>query len=118
MSSNSARPEDEGLSMLKKMKTEVQNKQRYGAVKGTTKGSKLSQYVPVVVKDALGGTSRKQWVDITLFVGGIYVMYKFGQTLSDQIDNLMPNEEQMQKMIQEMQSQQMQMGQGGPPPMM
>ena len=41
-------------------------------------------------------------MDITLFVGGIYCMYKFGGVVSEQIDQVMPNEEMMQKMMQEM----------------
>ena len=97
---------DDGLSTLKKMKTEVQRQQKAITPGTTKKGSKLSQYIPAVVKESLGGVSRKQWIDVTLFVGGIYCMYKFGQVASDSIDNFMPNEEQMQKMMQEMQVQQ------------
>ena len=58
--------------------------------------------IPSIVKDTVGNVSKKQWLDIGLFVGGIYCMYKFGGVVSEQIDNFMPNEEQMQQMMQEM----------------
>ena len=41
------------------------------------------------------------------------MLYKFGSTMSDTVDQIMPNEEQMQQMMTEMQG-----GMGGPPPSM
>ena len=64
----------------------------------------LSKIIPGFLKESVGSVSRKQWVDITLFCGGLYCIYRFGGKLSTQIDNLMPNEEAMQRMIQEMQN--------------
>ena len=87
--SDSTNNTDEGLSMLKKMKTEVQNKQRESA----KKTSKLSLYVPKSIKDTFGNITTKQMVDVTLFVGGIFCMYKFGSSISEKLDNFMPNEE-------------------------
>ena len=92
--------QDEGLNMLRKMKTEVQNKQRPTA-QGAKATSKISNFIPKAVKDTLGGVSGKQWVDLTLFIGGIYCMYHFGSAISDQIDNMMPNEEAMVRMMNE-----------------
>ena len=46
----------------------------------------------------------KQWVDITLFIGTVYVMYKYGTEISEEVDKMMPNEEQMIKLMEEMQN--------------
>ena len=53
-------------------------------------------------------------MDIGIFAGGVYVMYKFGPQLSETIDSYMPTEEGIQKAMQEMQGQ---MGGGMPPQM-
>ena len=90
---------DNGENTLRKMKTEQQMRSK--SVSSGKKSSKLSSYIPQFVKDSVSNVSvsRKQMVDATLFVGGIYCMYKFGSTLSDKIDSFMPNEEQMLKMM-------------------
>ena len=103
--------DDQGLSALKRMRTEMQTKTT--SATSTKKTSKLSAFIPQYLKDQVGGVSRKQWIDVTLFVGCVAVMYRFGSTVSDQIDSYMPNEEQMQKMMQDMQMQAQQGGMGG-----
>ena len=50
------------------------------------KQSMLGAMIPAVVKDTMGSVSRKQWLDICLFTGGLYCMYKFGGHLSGAID--------------------------------
>ena len=49
---------------------------------------------------------------MTLFFGGVWVLYKYGDTISASIDEIMPNEAKMNEMIKEMQAQ------GGMPPAM
>ena len=86
---------DQGLGVLKKMKTDLNN--QYQTKGSSKKGSKLSAYIPESVKEfygnSIGNVSKKQWFDITLFAGGIFCMYKFGGVISEQIDEFMPNED-------------------------
>ena len=95
---------DQGAGVLKTMKKDLQSKQMTSLQAGTKKGSNLGKFIPQFLKDQVADVqvSKKQMLDITLFCGGIYCMYKFGGVVSEQIDNFMPNEEQMQKMMQEM----------------
>lgn len=65
------------------------------------------------LKKALGKTSGKQLVDVVLFSAGIYIMYKFGKSVADTIDNQMPTEKSMMEMMKSMQG-----GPGMPPPPM
>ena len=75
----------------------------------------LAKYVPeFILKSPVGNLSKKQWMDITLFGTGIFLIYNYGDEISNKIDQLMPNEAQMQKMLEEMQNNP-QMGMGGPP---
>ena len=76
------------------MKTERMNKSET-ATTGKKK-TMVANIVPKVVRESLGSVSSKQWLDIGLFAGGLYCIYKFGGSLSNQIDQIMPNEEQMQ----------------------
>ena len=58
-------------------------------------------------------TKPKQLVDITIFALGIYIMYKFGKSLGETIDNQMPTEKSMMEMMRSMQGPP-----GMPPPPM
>ena len=53
-------------------------------------------------------------MDVAVFAVGIYLMYKFGQTVADSIDNQMPTEKSMMDMMKSMQPG----GAGMPPPHM
>ena len=98
-------------SVLKDLK----NKQR-SQLGSTTKkgGSMLTKMVPAFIKNYCSSMTGKQYLDIGLFCGGLFAMYKYGGKLSEQIDQIMPSEEQMTKIFAEMQAQG---GQGGMPPM-
>ena len=65
------------------------------------------------MKKSLGKTSPKQALDIVLFAAGIYVMYRFGKSVADTIDNQMPTEKSMMEMMKQMQGP----GMMPPPPM-
>ena len=65
------------------------------------------------VKKTLSKTSPKQALDIVLFTAGIYVMYRFGKSVADTIDNQMPTEKGMMEMMKQMQGP----GMMPPPPM-
>ena len=54
-------------------------------------------------KKALKNIKSKQMVDVAIFAVGIYLMYKFGQTVADSIDNQMPTEKSMMDMMKSMQ---------------
>ena len=41
---------------------------------------------------AVKGLGKKQLMDISLFAGGLFVMYKYGPELNTMVENLMPNE--------------------------
>jgi len=56
------------------------------------------------VKKSLGKTSPKQALDIFLFATGIYVMYRFGKSVADTIENQMPTEKSMMEMMKQMQT--------------
>lgn len=60
------------------------------------------------VKKVFAKTSKKQAIDIALFSLGIYVMFKFGKSLGDKIDEQMPTEKGVMDMMRGMQ--------GGMPP--
>jgi hypothetical protein len=55
------------------------------------------------VKKALKNTKSKQVVDLVLFTAGIYLMFKFGKSVADTIDNQMPTEKSMMDMMRSMQ---------------
>ena len=60
--------------------------------------------MPGFLKDSFTNAQnapRKTWVDLGLFVGGIYCIYYFGKDISDSVDYMMPDEEEMQKQISE-----------------
>ena len=40
----------------------------------------------------LGQISAKSYLDMTLFFGGVWVLYKYGDTISKGVDEIMPNE--------------------------
>ena len=49
---------------------------------------------------------------MTLFFGGVWFLFNFSDSISNGLDEIMPNEAKMNAMIKEMQAQ------GGPPAMM
>lgn len=51
------------------------------------------------VKKQFAKVSAKQAVDLILFSAGIYLMYKFGKSVADTIDNQMPTEKNMMEMM-------------------
>lgn len=51
------------------------------------------------IKKSLGKTGPKQIIDLVLFSAGIYIMYKFGKSVADTIDNQMPTEKGMMEMM-------------------
>eukprot|EP00347_Sterkiella_histriomuscorum_P020060 403339252 len=65
------------------------------------------------LKKQLGKASPKQVVDLVLFSAGIYLMYKFGKTVAESLDNQMPTEKSMMDMMKQMQGPP-----GMPPPPM
>ena len=42
---------------------------------------------------------------MTLFFGGVWFLYNYGDSISKGIDEIMPNEQRMNEMIKEMQAQ-------------
>ena len=62
-----------------------------------------------IVKD----TNKKQVFDGMLFAVGIYLMYQFGKSVAETIDNQMPTEKSMMDMMKSMQGPP-----GMPPPPM
>ena len=65
------------------------------------------------LQKAAKGTKPKQMVDLAIFTVGIYLMYKFGKTMAESIDNQMPTEKGMMDMMRGMQGPP-----GMPPPPM
>lgn len=55
------------------------------------------------IKKLLKKTSAKQVVDVVLFASGIFLMYKFGKSAADTLDNQMPTEKSMLDMVKSMQ---------------
>ena len=45
--------------------------------------------------------TKKQWQDIAMFSVACYVIYEYGGEFSNYCDSMMPNEEQMMKMMEE-----------------
>ncbi len=54
------------------------------------------------MKKLLGKTSKKNAIDLALFSAGIYVMYRFGKSVAESIDNQMPTEKSMMDMMKSM----------------
>lgn len=54
------------------------------------------------LKKSLNKASPKQIVDVVLFTAGIYLMYKFGKTVAEELDSKMPTEKSMMDMMKEM----------------
>ena len=77
--------------------------------KEASRSSKVAIPGMAQLKKALGKTSSKQVVDLALFSAGIYLMYKFGKSVAESIDNQMPSEKSMMEMMKG--------GMGGPMPM-
>ena len=67
----------------------------------TTGGRKLAINIPGLdaLKKSLAKTSTKQAVDIALFTVGIYIMYRFGKSVAQTLDNQMPTEKSMMDMM-------------------
>ena len=65
------------------------------------------------VSKAAKNTKPKQVVDVVIFSVGIYLMYKFGRSVAETIDNQMPTEKSMMEMMRSMQGPP-----GMPPPPM
>ena len=57
----------------------------------------VEAYIPTAVKETLGSITRKQWLDIGIFAGGVYVMYNYGGKIAETVDSNMPSEEGIQK---------------------
>ena len=92
------------MSALKNLKRQQSLKSSGTSATGKRE-SMLSRMIPKFLKDSLGSVSRKQWMDITLFTGGLYCMYRYGGNLSSFLEKMMPNEEQMLKLMQEQMAQ-------------
>ena len=71
--------------------------------KGSAVGSMMSNLkkLPGVepLAKAMKTTKPKQYVDICIFAVGIYLMYRFGKAVADQIDLQMPTEKSMMDMM-------------------
>ena len=84
-------------------------------LKSLSQGKQSSKGISVqvpgldVIKKMLKKTSPKQVVDVVIFSAGIYLMYKFGKSVAETIDNQMPTEKGMMDMMKNMQ------GPGMPP---
>ena len=61
------------------------------------------------LKKLVGKASTKQVVDLALFSAGIFLMYKFGKSVAETIDNQMPTEKSIMDMMKS--------NMGGPMPM-
>ena len=55
----------------------------------------------VLAATQLNKISKKQWQDIAMFSVVCYVMYEYGGELSNACDKMMPNEEEMMKMMEQ-----------------
>ena len=77
------------------------------AAKGSAASNWLAKLKNIPGAEALRrgikATKPKQVVDITIFAVGIYLMYKFGQTVAQTIDSQMPSEDNMKDMLRQMQ---------------
>ena len=79
--------------------------------KGTSQDSALSKMMAKLkglpafasVQKTIKNTKPKQVVDITIFAAVIFLMFKFGKVVADQIDNQMPSEKSMMDMMRSMQ---------------
>ena len=76
---------DQGAGVLKTMKKDLQSKQMTDLKSGTKKSSNLGKLIPQFLKDQVKDVtvSKKQILDISLFCGGMYCMYKFGGVISE-----------------------------------
>ena len=72
-------------------------RQRTNTSKPKAKAS-WGSIVPKPLKDSVSVLSGREWLDIALFVGGMYGMYKFGSSFSEQVEGFFPNDEQIAKM--------------------
>ena len=54
------------------------------------------------LKKLMKKTSAKQIVDVVLFSTGIYLMYRFGKSAADSLENQMPTEKSMLDMVKGM----------------
>ena len=54
------------------------------------------------MKSFFAKSSKKQALDMALFSVGIVVMYKFGKSVADSLDNQMPTEKSMMDMMKQM----------------
>ena len=74
-----------------------------GAAKGSAASAWLAKLKNVPGAEALRkgikATKPKQVVDITIFALGIYLMYKFGRSVAQTIDNQMPTEDNMKDVL-------------------
>jgi hypothetical protein len=68
---------------------------------GSGAGSSTKFTVPGLdaAKKQLAKTSAKQVLDLALFSAGIYLMYRFGKSAADTLDNQMPTEKSMMDMM-------------------
>ena len=90
-------------SVLKQLKAKQQTINLNASKKGGSVFSKLPGYS--FFYKTFGQISAKQYLDISLFCGGVFVLYKHGNTISGALDNIMPNEQKMNEMVKEMQNQ-------------
>ena len=71
--------------------------------KGATKKSAATIPGAETLKKLMKKASAKQVVDVVLFSAGIYLMYKFGKSAADSLENQMPTEKSMLEMVKGMQ---------------
>ena len=87
-------------SVLKSLKQKQQSLNSKSTRAGGSVFTKIPGYK--LFQSTFGQISAKQYLDISLFCGGMWVMYKYGNTISKSIDEIMPNEQKMNEMIKEM----------------
>ena len=51
--------------------------------------------MPSFITNPFSKYGVKQWVDITLFTGVVFVAYNYGKKMAKFVDTLMPSEEMM-----------------------
>ncbi len=71
-----------------------------GSSSGPHKANALSKFRENMLKQ-LKTVQAKQVADITVFAVGIFIMYKFGRTIAEAIDNQMPSEKSMMDMMRQ-----------------
>lgn len=72
---------------------------------GKTAAKQSSFQIPGLesLRKVLKNTKSKQVIDLAIFSVGIYLMFKFGKTVAETIDNQMPTEKSMMDMMKSMQ---------------